>query len=144
MAMTSQFFDVTSWSNFFWHCFVSLVKFSYWCKFHVNIICDSGVMTISFYKGQTRNPEIKNSPVWVLSNIWRLWWVRNTKYGTNVSNKMLLDAARCQGYGFYCFWVIKGKPTPLPPLPLTQIRLKVTLIWGMLITSADIMRLCGI
>ena len=23
---------------------------------------------------------------------------------------MLLNAAKCQGYGFYCFWVIKGKP----------------------------------
>ena len=24
---------------------------------------------------------------------------------------MLLNAAKCQGYNFYCFWVIKGKPT---------------------------------
>ena len=24
---------------------------------------------------------------------------------------MLLNAAKCQGYTFYCFWVIKGKPT---------------------------------
>ena len=24
---------------------------------------------------------------------------------------MLLNAAKCQGYGCYCFWVIKGKPT---------------------------------
>ena len=36
---------------------------------------------------------------------------------------MLLNAAKCQGYSFYCFWVIKGKPTgrgggqvyPTPP-----------------------------
>ena len=39
---------------------------------------------------------------------------------------MLLNAAKCQGYSFYCFWVIKGKPTgggdsPLPP---TQIKVK--------------------
>ena len=57
--------------NFFWRCFVSLVKFNYWSKFHVNIITGSGVMTISFYKGLTRNLEIGNTPVWVLSNIWR-------------------------------------------------------------------------
>ena len=23
---------------------------------------------------------------------------------------MLLNSAKCQGYSFYCFWVIKGKP----------------------------------
>ena len=26
---------------------------------------------------------------------------RNTKFGSNVSNKMLLNAAKCQGYSFY-------------------------------------------
>ena len=24
---------------------------------------------------------------------------------------MLLNAEKCQGYSFYCFWVLKGKPT---------------------------------
>ena len=24
---------------------------------------------------------------------------------------MLLNDAKCQGYSFYCFWVIEGKPT---------------------------------
>ena len=47
-------------------------------------------MTISFYKGLTRNLEIGNSPVCVLLNIWILGQVKNTKYGTDVSNKMLL------------------------------------------------------
>ena len=59
----------------------------------------------------TRNPEIGNTPVWVLPNIWGLRQVRDTKFGTNVSNEMLLNAAKCQGYSFYRFWVIKGKPT---------------------------------
>ena len=27
----------------------------------------------------------------------------------NISNKMLLNAAKCQGYSFYRFWVIEGK-----------------------------------
>ena len=106
--------------KFFWLCFVSLVKFSYCSKFHVNIITGSGIMTIFFYKGLTRNPEIGNTPVWVLPNIWRLGQVMDTKFGTNVSNRMLLNAAKCQGYSFYRFWVIKGKPTggskiTLPP-----------------------------
>ena len=56
--------------------FDSLVKFIYWFKFHVNIITGSGVTTICFYKGLTRNPEIGNTPVWVWPNIWRLGRVR--------------------------------------------------------------------
>ena len=47
----------------FRRCFVSLIKFSYWSRFHVNIITGSGIMTIFFYKGLTRNPEIGNTPV---------------------------------------------------------------------------------
>ena len=47
----------------------------------------------------------------------------DTKFGTNVSNKMLLNAAKFQGYSFYRSSVIKGRPTvcvgggelPLPP-----------------------------
>ena len=35
----------------------------------------------------------------------------DTKRRTNVSNKMLLNAAKYQSYSFYCFWAIKGKPT---------------------------------
>ena len=95
----------------FWRCFVSLVKFSCWSKFHVNIITDSGIMTIFIYKGLTRNLEIGNTPVWVLPNIWRLAQVVDTAFGTNVSDRMLLNAVKFQGYIFYCFWVIKGKPT---------------------------------
>ena len=52
--------------------------------FHVNIITASEVMTISFYKELTKNTEIKNTPVWVLPNIWKLGQV-----DTNVSNKIL-------------------------------------------------------
>ena len=59
----------------------------------------------------TRNPEFGNTPIWVLSNIWRLEQVGNIKFGTNVSNKILLNDAKCQGYCFYRFWVIKRKPT---------------------------------
>ena len=35
-----------------------------------------------------------------LPNIWRLEWVRGTKFGMDVSKKMLLNAAKCQGYSF--------------------------------------------
>ena len=35
----------------------------------------------------------------------------DTKFGTNVLDRMLLSAANLQGYSFYRFWVIKGKLT---------------------------------
>ena len=58
-------------------------------------------------------PEIRKSGVPRLSllNTWRLGRARNIKFGTNVSNKILLNAAKCQDYSLYSFWGIKGKPT---------------------------------
>ena len=97
--------------NFFWCCLVSLVKFSYWSKSHVNIITGSGIMTSFFYKRLTRNPKVGNAHVWAFPNIWRLRQVMDTKFGSNVCNKMLLNAAKFQGYSFCRFWVMKGKPT---------------------------------
>ena len=104
MAMASS-------SIFFWRSFVSLVKFSYRSKFLVHVATGSEVMIIFFYKRLARNPGIANTPVWVLPSIWRLGQVSDTKFGTNVSNKMLLNAAKFQGYSFYLFWGIKKKPT---------------------------------
>ena len=103
--------------KFFWRYFVSLVMFSNWSKFHANITTGSGITTIFFYKGLTGNPEIGNTPVCVLPNIWRLGQVMDTKFGTNVSNKMLQKAAEFQGYSSHRFWVIKGKPTGGVPPP---------------------------
>ena len=96
--------------DFFWRCFVFLVKFSYWFKFHIKIITGSGIMSVFFYKGLTRNPEIGNTPIWVFPNIWR-HRETITKFGKNVSNRMLRNVAKCQSFSFYRFWVIKGKPT---------------------------------
>ena len=87
-----------------------LVKLSYWFKFHANIITGSGVMTIFVYKGLTRNPEIGNTPVLVLPNVWRLGQVRDTRFCRNASDEKLLNAAKCQVYSFHCFRIIKGKP----------------------------------
>ena len=60
-----------------------------------NIMTGSGNMTISIYKGLTRNPDIENTPIWVLPNIWRIGQVRDTKFEANVSNishRMLQNA----------------------------------------------------
>ena len=35
----------------------------------------------------------------------------DTKFDKNISNRMLLNAAKFQDYSFYRFRVIKGKPT---------------------------------
>ena len=60
-------------------------------------------MTIFVYKVLTRNLEIGNTLVWVLPNIWRPGQVRDTKFGTNVSNKKLLNAVKCQVTAFTFF-----------------------------------------
>ena len=52
-------------------------------------------MKIFFCKGLTRNPEIRKTLVWVLPNIWRLGQAKDTKFGIDVSNEMLLYAAKC-------------------------------------------------
>ena len=104
----------------FWRSFFSFVKF------HVNTMAGSGVVTIFYYKRLIRNLEIGNTPIWVLPNIWRLGQVRDSKFGTNFSNKMLLNNAKVQGCSFYPFWVIKGKPTGRgTKLTPTQIRVKI-------------------
>ena len=87
--------------DIFWRCLVVPVTLNYWSKCHVSIITDSGVMTIFLYKGLTRNPEIANNPVRVLPNIWRVGRVGGTKFSTNISNEMFLNAAKCQGYSFF-------------------------------------------
>ena len=122
--MTSQFSDMTSSPKIF---NVALFLLS-------SLVTDPSFMSTSwlvlelwqlsfFIRDWPENPEIGKTPVWVLPNIWRLKQVRNTKFGTKVSNKMLLNAAKCQGYNFYCFWVIKGKPTgERGKIPPPQIR----------------------
>ena len=102
IRLRSKFPDMTSSSIFFTLFSFSCQVFSYWSKCHVNII-GSGVMTISFCKGLTRNRENGNAPVRVLPNIRRLGGVSNTRFRTNVSNKMLLNAVKCQVYNFYRF-----------------------------------------
>ena len=104
-------------SNFL-KLFCSHVKFSYWSKFHVNIMTGSGVMAISYYKGLTRNLKTRNTPVWALFNIWRLGKFRNTKSGMNVSNKMLLNAKKYRSYSFYRFWVNQQWVKLLPTLSI--------------------------
>ena len=126
MTLTSQIADMTSSSSFF---DVVLLLLSI-------LVTGSSFMSISslvlklwqfsYIRGW---PEIGNTPVWILANIWRLGQDRDSKFGKNVSNKILRNAAKCQGYSFYHFWVIKEKPIgeiklPHPPHRLGLINLQ--------------------
>ena len=68
--MTSQFPDMTSWSIFLKIYFVSLLKFSFWSKFHVINITGSEIMTIFFHKGLTRSLAIGNTEFCQISGDW--------------------------------------------------------------------------
>ena len=101
MKMTSHIPDITSSCNFL--RFLSLVTGLSFMSILSQIL---EFRQFSF----TENPEIWNTPIWVLDNIWGLVRVRDTKFGKNVSNKMLLNDLKWQGYRFYRFWVIEWKP----------------------------------
>ena len=118
--MTSQFAYMTSLWNFS-HVAVFLLSRFILVQVLCNTITGSRVRKIFLYKGLTKNPELRNTPVWVLSHIWRLVQVRDTKFSTK------LNAAKYQGYSFYRFWVINIKPTkrmklPLAPSPSPRLR----------------------
>ena len=132
--------NILTWRHrqIFWRCCVSFVKFTYWSKFHVNIVTGYGVLTIFVYKRLTEIRKLELRPSEVPSiNIWKLAEIRDTKFGRNVSNKKFLNAAKFQVYSFYRFWVIERKPTeneggrgvgwlkntPTPRLGLNQRRI---------------------
>ena len=77
--------------------FVYLFNFSYRSKFHVSIITGSGVMTDLFHKGLNKNLEIGNP----ISGDWGKLGIPYLVQ--RFSNEMLMNAAKCQGYSFYCF-----------------------------------------
>ena len=94
MTIMSQFANMTSSSIFCCHR-VCLVKLVTGPGFYVNITTGSGVMEIFVCSGLTRNQEFRNTPVKVLPNICRMGQIRDTKFGTNVSNEKLLNLSKC-------------------------------------------------
>ena len=101
----------------FWRCFVSLVKFSYWSTFHVNIFTGSGIITIFFYKGLTRNPEIGNTPIWFRD--WSKLWIPNLARMSLIECYWMLQNSRVTAFTIFELlrenWV--GKITRPPPYP---------------------------
>ena len=87
------FFDV------FWRCCIFLVEFH------------SGPSVIPNHYWFWSYHNFGNVSSEFCSISWDLGRVRDTRFGTNVSNEMLLNTAKCQGYSFYLLWVtfILGK-----------------------------------
>ena len=86
MTMTPQFSDMIS-SPIFFGVANFVFKFSYWFKFHINIITSFRVMTICLYKGLTRNLE----PT-----------IPDKIFGTKWSNAAKLERKRKVWYVFLC------------------------------------------
>ena len=100
--MMSQFSEMASSSNFFF----DVIFFSCQVKLLVQVSC----------QGLTWNPEMRNTPVWVLPNIWRPGRVRNTKFGKSLIR---------------CYWILKnGRVTAFTVSELLRENHKrVTVLW---------------
>ena len=94
--MTSQIAEMTPSSIFFDIVLFLLLSLLTGPSFMsmLWLVTGSGFMTFFFYKGSTKNLVIRNTPVWVLPNIWRLGQVMDAKFGTNVSNR--------------CYWMLQN------------------------------------
>ena len=129
MTMTPQFADMTSSGNFF---DVVIFLLSGLVTGPTFMSISSLVLELWLFFFVRDWPEIWKweIPLFKFCLTSGDWGSRNTKFGTDVSNEMLLFAAKCQGYSFCRFWVIKGNPTvwgggggvKLPPPPRLGLR----------------------
>ena len=127
--MAAQFPDVTSSPIFFDVIFFLLSSLATGPSF---MSISSQILELWQFSHITDWPEIRKlvtPPSEFCPMSWDCSELGITKFGANVSNKMWLTAAKCQGYRFYCFWVIQGKTTggggkiTFPPTTI-EIRVK--------------------
>ena len=89
----------------FWCGFVCLVKFSYWSKFHVNIINGFGIMTIFFYKERNwpeiRKSEIPTSEFCPLSGDWDKSWIANLAWMCLIECYWMLQNSRVTAFTIF-------------------------------------------
>ena len=83
-------------------------------------------MTISFNTGLNRNPEIGSILVWVLLNIWRLGWVRSTKFSTNISNRTPQNTKVTAFTFSELLWGKENRRAGFHPLSPTQVKVKLS------------------
>ena len=85
-----------------------------------------GLRQFLFIRNLTRNPETKNTRVWVLSNIRRQGQFNSTWFGMNVSNEKLLVATKMSPASLH-----------LLPFPSRQKTSKIRVNSKYLITSSS-------
>ena len=99
-----NFFDV------FWRC----------CIFRVEFHSGPSVIPNCYWFWSYHNFGNVSSEFCLISR--DLGRVRDTRFGMNASNEMLLNTAKCQGYNFYLLWVtfIWGKTNREAKYPATS------------------------
>ena len=126
MTMTSWFSDMVPASYFFNGLLFLLSSLATGPGFMSISLMVLELWQFSFIKDW---PEIRKSKIPPSGlNIWRLGQVGNNKFDTNVSNKMLLNAAKSQGCSICRFEVIKGKPTRGRGVKLSPTHIRVNRI----------------
>ena len=87
-------------AKLFWRSFVSLVKFSYWSKFHVNISTGSGIMTIFFIRDwpEIRKSEIPPSEFFPMSGDWAELWIPNLTQMSLIECYWMLQNSRVTAF----------------------------------------------
>ena len=112
MAMISRFSHVASSSIFFWRCFVSLVNFSYWSKFHANIITVLELWQFLFIRDRPEiwKLEIPPSEFCPISEDWSELGIPNLA-------RMFLECCKMSGLQlllltFYFYRGVKLLPPP--------------------------------
>ena len=102
----------------FWHCFVSLVKFSYWSKFHVNIVTGSRIMSISLIRDwpEIGKSEIPPSEFCPISGDWGQFWIPYLAQMSLIKSYWMLQNSR-----------VTARP-PFPPR-LGLIKRKIRKRW---------------
>ena len=107
----SQFADMKSSSNFFEVILFLLSSLVTVLGFMSISSLVLGLWQFSVLRDWPEILKWKIPPFVNFPDIWRLEWVRDSKFSTNVSDEVLLNVAKFPGYSFYSFWLIKGKTT---------------------------------
>ena len=129
MSMTSQFPDMTSSPTVFDVALFLLPSLITGANFMSTSSLVLELRQSYFIRNwpEIRKSEISPSEFCPIFGDWGESGIPN--FGKNISNKMFLDAAKCQDYSFYRSWVIKGthygwvKLPPNPPTPWSRLEL---------------------
>ena len=102
--------------KFIWRCRVSLVKFSHWSKFHVNIMTRSGVMTIFNYWPEIRKSEIPLSEICTISGDWDKLGIPNLTQMFLIKSYWMFKMPRLQLLPFLSYQgkITRGWNSPHP------------------------------